>query len=173
MRWKRQFELRPALPQDADAGSVWLTLSSDVPQRSIVKITGPTGETVFCEALGIDKNFINGYNRVREEDFPELRLDDLQYDAFGRALPDGSGKGILFASEYYRTRLGRLEARRLHSLTISTANHWWDRIRACLHHPQVGIRLATQLGLWGLGLGIVAILLGAVGVGLGIVAINH
>ncbi len=168
-----KFEVRPALPEDADAGSVWLTLSSDVPQRSIIRMTSPTGGTVFSEALGIDKNFVKKYNRIRAEDFPELRLSEFRYDEFGRALPDGSGTGMLFVSEYYRARLGRIEVRHVYDLDVSTTNHWWNRIRACLEHPQVGIRLATQLGLWGLTLGVVATVLGAIGVWLGVVAINR
>lgn len=101
-----------------------------------------------------------------------MQLADVTYDEFGRALPDRDGKGLIFINEYYRARLGRPEVRRIHDLTVSPANRWWNHTRACLQHPQVGIRLPTQLGLWGLTLGVVAILLGGIGVWLGILAVQ-
>jgi hypothetical protein len=93
-----KYEVRAALPEDADAGSVLLTLAIDIPQRSIIKITSSTGQPVFCEAVGIDQNFVKRYNRIRAKDFPEMQLVDLTYDEFGRALPGRDGAGVILST---------------------------------------------------------------------------
>jgi hypothetical protein len=147
-------------------------MSIEVPQRSILRIITSTGKSIFCEGVGLDHNFIRRYNRRRGEDFPSLQLADISYDEFGRALPDGDGTGVLFINEYYRARLGRLQVRRIHDLTVRQENSWMARTRACLQHPQVGIRISTLLGLLSLGLGLLALLLGVISVYLGLLALH-
>jgi hypothetical protein len=163
-----KFEIRPAPPENIDSGAVWLSLPSHVPHRSNVKITNSTAhKSIYCEALAIDWNFVDRYNSRMKTSAPQRVLADVHYDARDCALPDSQGRSLLFISDHYRARLGDLTKFGEYDLGVSLAAPWWGQTWACLQHPQLSIRLATLLGLLGLGLGILSVLLGVLGVWLG------
>lgn len=123
---------------DMNEGWVWLSNQGFAP-RSIIKIKNKSnGAVVYCEALEIDENFAQEYNQA-----PRLNIDQ-------------SEKTIVM-NAWYRNRLGGIETKKSHDLTISEANGFWGRFRASTGHPQVVVRLATWLGVISVALGIVGI----------------
>jgi len=170
-----KFEVRPAPTENIDSGSVWVTLPRDFPSRSVVKITNcdpgsDAGHHVYCEALAIGAYFVERYNlRVAEP----LRLERIRYYDESKRAFDYQGKGLIFISDYYRRHLGEaFKDFADHDLTVTRADGWVNHTRACLQHPQISIRLATQLGLLGLALGILGTVLGVIGVWLGVLALH-
>src|SRR5437660_1548753 len=62
---------------DLAEGIVWLQRSG-LPPRCVVKITnGEAGASVFCEALKIEKNFLDTYNQS-----PRFRIDEPDWMQF-------------------------------------------------------------------------------------------
>jgi len=162
-------EIRPALPEDHDSGSVWLTLPSSIPHRSIVKITRqPDGERIYCEGLAIGFYFVERYNQRIKDKYPELELTP-RFNESDRLLLDDQDEGLIFINAYYREKLGRPEQFRFVQLQVSRADGFWNHMRASFEHPQLGIRLSIKLGLWGLLLGS---LLGALSVVLGVISLR-
>jgi hypothetical protein len=124
-------------------GFVWLKLP-ELETRRVVKITNSqTKAVIFCEALRLDGNFLTHYN----------------FD--GRAHIEKPETSIVM-NEWYRKRLGNLETKNDYPLVIEVSDSWWDKIRACLQHPQNVVRIATRLGLIGVGLGVIGFVLGIV-----------
>lgn len=130
-----------ALGDDLGAGFVWLSMPG-VPARCVIKISNPaSNRSVYCEALQIEKNFLTKYNQS-----PRFTISD----------PNSS----IVMSSWYRARLGGLETQRDYPLDVQVADGWWGKLRACLHHPQIVVRVAAWLGIVGVVLGIVGLLLG-------------
>lgn len=122
------YKIFASLHDELNAGWVWIS-SSDLPSRSIVKISNPEkGKKVYCEALQIDENFLKKYN-----DSNRFHIVD--------ASPS------LVINSWYRKRLGDFPTQSCPNLEIKPANKLWGKIWACLHHPQVIVRIATYLGL--------------------------
>jgi hypothetical protein len=135
-----KYDLHPALRDDIEAGSVWIGSPSFLP-RKIVKIRCThSGRSFYCEAKLIDKFYRDHY---REE----------------IGTPLQNPERAIFLNAWYRQRLAiGLEDDEV-SLVITEASSVYGQIRACLHHPQVIVRLATILGLWSLFLAFVAAVL--------------
>ena len=130
---------------DLAEGIVWLQRSG-LPPRCVVKITnGEAGASVFCEALQIEKNFLDTYNQS-----PRFRIDEPE--------------SAIVMSAWFRARLGGLETQKSYLLTIDPANNASGKLRACFHHPQVVVRVAAWLGVISVGLGVVGLLLGILSV---------
>jgi hypothetical protein len=138
-----QFRVFAAPLEDVSQG--WVRLGkAGLSHRSVVKLSVSNGSKhVYCELLSIDNNFIRSYNR-------EGRIK----------IMDPSS--ALVAAEWYRRRLGGLQTRTDAEIEVTPANSIYGRIRACLDHPQVAIRIATVLGLWGFFLGLIGIILGII-----------
>ena len=134
-----------SLSEHIGEGFVWLR-KAGLPTRGIVKITNPdSGRSVFCEALKFEDNFLKKYNQA-----PRLNIDN----------PDLS----IVMNGWYRARLGDLKTQCEYPLEIAEANSWCGKIRACMHHPQVVVRVAVWLGLLSVALGVVGVLLGIISV---------
>jgi hypothetical protein len=132
-----------SLDDDIAEGFVWLR-KPGLPARGIVKIThSESGRSVFCEALQFEDNFLNKYNHS-----PRFTI----------ANPDSS----VVMSGWYRARLGELQTQREYPLHIDPADSAYGKIRACMQHPQVVVRVAVWLGLLSVALGVVGALLGIV-----------
>jgi hypothetical protein len=128
---------------DISEGFVWLP-EADLPARAIVKITNPgTGDSVVCEALQLDANFIRQYNHP-----PRFSIAD--------------GASAVVMSSWYRARLGNLQTQRDYALRIERADALWHPICACMHHPQVIVRVAAWLAVLSVGLGLLGVVLGAI-----------
>ena len=128
--------------QDVNEGFVWLNRPG-FPSRCIVRIKNPgNSKSVYCEALQIDDNFRNEYN----DDTRRFQLD-LTHDP-------------IVISGWFRARLGDLERQKDYALEIAPCNGLWGKLRACMHHPQVVVRVGAWLGVISVGLGLVGIILG-------------
>ncbi len=121
-------------------GFVWLQRSG-LPARCVVKITNPeTRRAVFCEALQLEENFLKRCNQL-----PRYTISD-------------PGSSIVM-SAWYRTRLGGLQTQGEYALEVKAAYSWFGKIRACLHHPQIVVRVAVWLGLVSVALGALGVIL--------------
>jgi hypothetical protein len=131
-----------ALREDIQQGWVWLQ-SPTLPARSIVKITNPSnGKSIYCEALQIDKNFLDFYNQPKR-----ITISDPQ--------------NTLVISGWYRAALGDLFTKSDVHLCVKPSNSLWGKFKACIHHPQIIVRVAAWLGLVSVLLGLLGAVLGA------------
>lgn len=134
-----------ALGDDIGQGVVWLK-KTGLPQRCVVKITNPTKKCiVFCEALQFETNFLKNYNQI-----PRLNITS----------PESS----IVMSAWYRARLGGLETQADYPLEVTGADTYWGKLRACLAHPQIVVRVAAWLGLLSVALGGVGVVLGVISI---------
>ena len=101
--------------------------------------------------LFLDSNFVTRYNN------------------HPRRTIETPGTAII-ASEWYRERLGISKHTDV-DLDISSSDCAYGRMRACLDHPQVVVRLATKLAIWSVVLGVAGALLGALGILLGMISL--
>ena len=131
-----------SLYEEIDAGWVWMSQPQQLPSRCVVAIRNRnTGKRVFCEALHIDSNFTERYNEGRHRH----KLD-----------PDGTS---LVINAWYRKRLGDIRNQSKQDLYITAEDNSYGKLRACLQHPQVAIRMGTWLGIISLGLGVLGVIL--------------
>jgi len=131
-----------ALEDDISAGVVWLE-KSGLPPRCVVKVTNTaTSQSVFCEALQFEQNFLTNYNQS-----PRYTITDP--------------KSSIVIAGWYRTRLGGLETQKDYPLNVIAADSCWGKLRACLDHPQIVVRVAAWLGIVSVVLGGIGVLLGA------------
>lgn len=134
------YKIYACLDNDISDGFVWLKRAS-LTSRCIIKIKNlENGRSVFCEALQFDDNFLHHYSQS-----PRLKIDS----------PESS----IIMSSWYRARLGDLETQRQYSLDIGVANGWWGKLRACMHHPQIIVRVAVWLGAISVALGVVGVVM--------------
>lgn len=135
-----KYKIFAALHDELNAGWVWIR-SSNLSSRCIVKIRNPQNrKKVYCEALQVDDNFLKKYN-----------------DSSRFHIVDSSP--ALVINSWYRKRLGDFSTQSCQDLEITPANRLWGKIWACLHHPQVIVRIATYLGLLSILLGFFSIVL--------------
>lgn len=127
-----------ATSEDSQQGWVWLQISA-LPSRSVVKITcADTSKSIYCEALQIDKNYLTSYNQS-----PRITITDPTE--------------ALVINAWHRAKLGGIDTQSVRMLNVKAANSVWGKIRACIDHPQIGIRVAIWLGLLSVALGLIAI----------------
>jgi hypothetical protein len=133
-----------SLDDDISEGFVWLK-KSDLPHRCPVKIRNPENRrSVFCETLQFEQNFLRRYNQP-----PRITI--------------ANEESSIVMSTWYRARLGGLETQKEYPLEVTGAG-WWGKMRACMDHPQLVVRVAFWLG-------VLSIVLGGIGVGLGIISV--
>lgn len=137
-----RFKIYAAKTEDVSQG--WVRLGGlKLPHRSVVKLkASDTGKSVYCEVLSIDDNFIDDYNRP----------------GGGRIAIKDAQQYVLVAAEWYRTHLG-LKTGDEAEIEVTIDNGFCGRVHACLHHPQVVVRVATYLGILGVALGALAVVL--------------
>jgi hypothetical protein len=134
-------KLFAALREESQVGWVWLQ-DSTLPARSIVRIKNPeNGKVVYCEALQIDKNFLDFYNQV-----PRFQISTPQE--------------TLVINGWYRAALGGVPTQSDVHLSIKPCNSCWGKFIACTHHPQIVVRSAAWLALVSIGLGLLGAVLG-------------
>jgi hypothetical protein len=129
-----------ALVHDVTEGLVWANTEGLDP-RSVIRIKNKlNGRKVYCECLEIDENFLEEYNKP-----PRVFL---QRD-----------NNTIVMSEWYRKKLGGLRTKEEYDLSIKRSNNWWGQLCACLHHPQIVVRLAITIALMSACLRILSIIL--------------
>ena len=130
---------------DISEGFVWLK-KAGLPARCVVRIRNPESRrSVFCEALQFEENFLSRYNQP-----PRFTIKDLE--------------SSIVMSGWYRARLGGLDTQKEYALGIASAHSWWGKMRACMDHPQIVVRVALCLGVLSVTLGVVGVLLGIISV---------
>jgi len=146
MRVEIRYKIFFSLFEEMNSGWVWIG-TPKVNQRAIIKITNKeNGKKIYCEALLIDNNFLNKYNNV-----PRIFIENSD--------------NPIVINEWYRKKLGNIEAQSEYDLEIEEKDNLWGKLRACSHHPQIIVRTSTWLciisailGLLGLFLGIISLI---------------
>ena len=134
-------KLFAALREDVHQGLVWLK-DDQLPARGVIKIINPANrKSVYCEALQIDNNFLEIYNKSSR-----LTITD----------PTSS----LVLSGWFRAKLGGLTTQSEVLLSIKPSNCLWGKFKACTDHPQTVVRVSAWLGGIGLFLGVVGLVIG-------------
>lgn len=133
-----KYQLHHALWQDMESGSIWLQ-EPVVTSRTVVKVTHQ-GRVLYCEAKRIDA-YLRAY-------FLKEFAEDL-----------GGDTNPLLMNAWYRKRLGLEADSGEVELDIQAAENPWGRFFACLHHPQLAVRLATWLATWSVLLAVLGIIL--------------
>lgn len=136
---------RVALSEDINAPYVWL---SEIPcnSRDIVKITNSdTTKSIWCEVVKTSDNYIKRYNNNE------------------RTLPIGSSKAFIVANSWYRNKLGLVKNTES-NITLKTSRYplFVKQLLASYTHPDNAVRLATDIALVSLFLGIVGLVLGII-----------
>ena len=138
-----KYDLHPALWSEMESGSVWLG-QPELASRTVIRITViGSSAAVYCEAKIIDEYFLEAYERSVGE--------ELQ----------NSGACVLM-NAWYRKRLNLTLGDEVVDLEVVSVDSVYGRVRACLMHPQLAIRLATILALWSLFLSFVGFVLGLI-----------
>lgn len=138
-----KYKVLAANVESIDSGIVWIQDEKNRPQRSICEITNTrNNKKTYCEVLKIDKNFTNNRNNR----------------CGASKVPDSQPAIVI--SQWYRVKLGIEGAGTIEHLEIKEKNSYCGKIRSCLHHPQVVIRLATKLAGLSVILGFIGIILG-------------
>jgi len=133
----------PALRDDMSQGWVWLD-KDGLAARSIVCITNrANGKTVYCEALKIDRNFLDEYNQP-----PRFSITDP--------------KNSIVIGYWYRWKLGEIATQADHEFDVRPSNGCWGKFRACAQHPQIVVRIAIWLALCSVVLGLLGVALGII-----------
>lgn len=132
-----------SLAEDINNGWVWVP-ENVVGERSVVRLKNKSSsKIVYCEALQLGQNYMERYNTNH------------------RTHPISDPTASIVMNEWYRKKLGVRETRTKIDVDLVKADHFWGHMRACLHHPQIVVRLAMELA-------ILSVVLGAVGVYFGI-----
>ena len=153
----QNYKLYAALHEDIAEGFVWFE-EKQSSARCIVKITYSQNgrrRSVFCEALQIERNFLRRYNKDK---VPKFTIEINK---------GGSFASPMVMSHWYRARLSPKEP-----LTTQVEycfeivafdrlyNRWYGKLRACMHHPQVVVRVGVWLGVISVILGVLSLFLG-------------
>jgi len=146
------FKIYAALLEEIEFGHVWIQEGSLVsanfrsarPRRPILKIVNGR-KRIYCEGLEFDENFMRRYNS-------ETRLE----------IPSKCAR-IVVMNEWYRVKLGipatyKVSNREIDLVILATNSHF-ARLRSCLDHPQLIVRVSTWLGIVGAFSGITGLFL--------------
>lgn len=130
-----------SLAEDINSGWVWLPEALAQERQTVYLRNTATNQSVYCEALQIGENFVKRYNRNMT-----LKIDNDQVS--------------VVMNEWYRQRLGIPKTGAEIEFEITRKDSAWGHLCACLHHPQIVVRLATKLAILSVLLGILGIVLG-------------
>lgn len=144
----RDLKVYAALTDDINNGHVWVKDDSLKKPRGIVRITIHSKRRgVYCEALQIDQNFLRAYSTAR-------------------TLEIGAPESAIVMSFWYRGKLGISATNTTHPISLTSALPIWGHFWACMHHPQIVVRVALILGFVGVvlsGIGAIPIVIGWIG----------
>lgn len=129
------------LSEDINNGWMWIP-ETIVRQRTVVKIKNlNSGKTTYSESLPLGHNFLKRYNTKN------------------RTIVIDEANSAIVLSEWYRKKLAIKNTQTTIEFKISTSENPWGHLLACLNHPQIVVRLATELGILGVALGIIGMVL--------------
>jgi hypothetical protein len=136
-----------SLAEDINNGWVWLP-ESLVGERTVIRIKNKkSGKVAYCEALQIGKNYLKRYNTNDRTH----RINDE--------------KASITMSEWYRKKLGITNTQEEIEFEVVTRDNPWGHLRASLHHPQIVVRLAMELAIISVVLGVIGAYFGICGTG--------
>ena len=136
------YKVLASMRQDMNEGWVWVT-GLDIEPRSIIKIKNKDKnrkQSVYCEYLEIDANYIREYNQP-----PRVNIK--------------ADEKTLVINGWYRKSLGGIGTGQNHDLQITPASGLWGKFRASTGHPQIVVRLATWLAIISVALGLLGVCL--------------
>ncbi|MGD0709030.1 MAG: hypothetical protein ABSA51_11335 [Anaerolineaceae bacterium] len=144
---KKGYKVYAALHEDINSGLVWIS-PSGFSQRAIVCIENVSDrKKVYCEALEIDGNYLREYNK---EENGRYKID--------------INVPTLVINQWYRKQLGDLSTLRKYNLQITTSDNCYWRLKSCLQHPQIVVKVATWLGIISVALGMLGFILGLISI---------
>lgn len=136
-----------SLAEDINNGWVWLP-ESLVGERTVIRIKNKrSGKVVYCEALQIGDNYLKRYNTN------------------GRTHQINDKNASITMSEWYRKKLGITKTQEEIEFDVVTRDNPWGHLRASLHHPQIVVRLAMELAIISVVLGVIGAYFGICGTG--------
>ena len=144
---KNKFTVLAALHEDISAPFIWTSERSHMPRPLAILTNTENQKKGVCQVLKIDENF-----RVR-------------YDSSPRTVPIPIDTPVAIMSEWYRACLG-VKTKELIEMEVKPACRcflWFAQLRASFYHPDHSVRLAADLA-------IVSVFLGLIGLALGILA---
>lgn len=136
----------PALAEDINVPYVWLSETPDK-SRPLMRIENfKNGKTVYVQALRIDNNF-----RSRYQNSPNTL-----------SLPEDGTLAVM--SQWYRDCLGvkRMETTEFIIKPACWIFRLFTQLRASFSHPDCNVRLAANLAIISIFLGILGLLLGVI-----------
>jgi hypothetical protein len=150
---QQKYRVHAATRDAIDRGYVWVQppVGVNYPQRAVCKIKNfETGRSAYCELLQADRNYL----RYRHGFRSASRIQPQQ--------------PAISLNQWYREKLGIPRTGVDVDLGIFVTEcrckgALW-RVRACLEHPEIVVRLATVLS-------IVGVILGCIGIGLGVISL--
>jgi hypothetical protein len=129
-----------SLAEDINNGWVWVP-ECLTQKRSVVKITNiDSGKKIYCEVLPISDNFKIRYNEGNRT----FKISDKEIS--------------IVINEWYRHKLCINKTQEEYNFEVMVSDNYLGHIMASLHHPQVIVRIATNLGILGLLLGVIGLL---------------
>jgi len=144
----KEYKIFVARVNDIAAPFIWIT-DPGVPSRSVACITNPdNGKKVYCEILVMDVNFRGNYNGATHT----------------RTISEGIDAAVV--NSWYRQCLG-VDKNKQAKLTVSIPGCMPQivrQIKAGLSHPDSAVRLASDLA-------VVSVWLGLIGLALGIISL--
>jgi hypothetical protein len=130
-----------SLVDDMNHGWTWVP-EKVMRERAVVKIKNvDAGKSVFCEVLPIGENYLHRYN------------------ANNRTHQIIDANSTIVVSEWYRRKLGVDNTFDTVDFEISICENAYGHLRACFHHPQIVVRLATELGVISASLGLLSVIM--------------
>jgi hypothetical protein len=140
-----EYVIYASLHEESNNGWIWLS-RPQLGSRSLIRVKNlDNGMKVFCQLREIDDDFVALYNE-RPRTIP---------------LQNSNREKAAVISDWYRRGLGIPGTKASVNLEVTPAYiPGWHAIRACCHHPDPVVRLATRLGAWSLVLGSVGLALG-------------
>lgn len=128
-----------SLSEDINNGWVWLP-EAFIPKRIVVKVQNlDNKKCVYCEALPIGNNFVKRYNNADGT----YKIEDPN--------------SCIVLNEWYREKLGIDSTQIEQKFKVTLADNPFGHFRASFSHPQIVVRLAMELALIGLILGIISL----------------
>jgi len=139
-----EYELHTAIWDDVESGAIWIspTPASTFTSRTIVHVRNEDNHrSIRCEAKMVDEYYLKRFTEQTGHTVDETAQH-------------------VFINAWYRKALGLTTRQGPIKLAIVADESLPGKLRACLQHPQVVVRIATVLGLWSVALGIISLALG-------------
>ena len=141
---RKRFTVYAATADEANEGWIWI--ASDVPTRTIIKITNErVHRSAHCAVRNIDENFLDKYKE------PRVGRIEIRDPA-----------DALVINQWYRDLLGGFETSERSGCGVELAITpsklpVWGAVRAACQHPDIVARVGVRLGLLAVWLGLVAL----------------